>query len=313
MALISGLMVVRNCVSQGYPFTEAIRAAMPICDEFLISDGFSTDGTWEALNTLAAIYSDRVRLFQDRWSESIGNGTVIADATNTVKERCRFGYCLNIQANEIIHEATLLEIRELPELFPEAEMFRIPFLTIMGEKLTWLLDFRRRLFKNQPYIVSKSDGFDCGYAPRLMWSQPGKLYRYMLHRTGDRLVYLTKPVYRYRAIFPKNYLAKLEEHCRIFTRSPLAKRELEFARAIWAQSDVASTSPEVFWAGMKNFFDGGIWRDNPPGVAPDKEIPRRCMAYPLDPPEIVKPLFGKWQYDVNASLTAMQNSIEERR
>jgi hypothetical protein len=50
------------------------------------------------------------------------------------------------------------------------EMFRIPFLTIMGN-LTWHADFRRRLFKNRLYIVSKSDGFDCGYAPKLiLWA-----------------------------------------------------------------------------------------------------------------------------------------------
>jgi hypothetical protein len=308
MALISGLMVVRNCVSQGYPFIEAIRASLPICDEFLISDGFSSDGTWEALNTLAAIFPGQIRLFQDRWTESTGSGTIIADATNVVRERCRFSHCLNIQANEIVHEDTLIELRELPALFPEAEMFRIPFLTIMGEKLTWHSDFRRRLFKNRPYIISKSDGFDCGYAPRLMWSQPGRLYRYILHRTGERLVYLTKPVYRYRAIFPKNYLVKLEEHCRILTRSPLARRELEYARTVWAQSNVESTSPEVFWNAMGKFFDEAMWRDNPAGVAPDNDIPRRRIVFPLDPPEIIKPLFGRWQYDLNGSLAVLQGS-----
>ena len=308
MALISGLMVVRNGVSQGYPFVEAITAALPICDEFLISDGFSLDGTWEALNTLAAFYPGQIRLFQDRWAESIGTGTVIADVTNVLKRRCRLDYCLNIQANEIVHEATLGELRELATLYPEAELFRIPFLTIMGESLTWHADFRRRLFRNRPYVISKSDGFDCGYAPKLMWSQPGRLYRYILHRTGDQLVYLTKPVYRYRAIFPKNYLAKLEEHCRTLTRSPLAKKELEYARSVWAQTKVESSSPEAFWSAMRNFFDEAIWRDNPPGIAPDREIPRRCIAFPLNSPEIMKPLFGKWQYDVKGSLAALRDN-----
>jgi glycosyltransferase involved in cell wall biosynthesis len=67
---ISGFIVVRNVVSQGYPFIEAIAAALPICDEFLISDGCSTDETWEALQVLEAFYPGKIRLFQDEWKGS---------------------------------------------------------------------------------------------------------------------------------------------------------------------------------------------------------------------------------------------------
>ena len=44
-AMISGFMIVKDVLRQGYPFVEAIASALPICDEFLISDGYSTDGT----------------------------------------------------------------------------------------------------------------------------------------------------------------------------------------------------------------------------------------------------------------------------
>jgi hypothetical protein len=199
-------------------------------------------------------------------------------------------------------------MRDLATLYPDAEMFRIPFLTIMGGNLAWHWDFRRRLFRNRPYIISKSDGFDCGYSPRLMWSHPWLLYHYMLHRTGDQIVYLSQPVYRYRAIFPNNYLAKLEEHCRFLTRSALARRELEYARDTRAQSKARDSSADAFWATMKKFFDEEIWHDNPPGVAPGIDHPRRCIDFPLDTPEIIKPLLGKWQYDVNSSLAALRNS-----
>jgi glycosyltransferase involved in cell wall biosynthesis len=42
-------MIVKDVLSQEYPFVEAIAQALPICDEFLISDGYSTDGTYEVL------------------------------------------------------------------------------------------------------------------------------------------------------------------------------------------------------------------------------------------------------------------------
>ena len=51
-ASISGFMIVKDVVAQGYPFLEAITAALPVCDEFLISEGFSSDYTWDALQWL---------------------------------------------------------------------------------------------------------------------------------------------------------------------------------------------------------------------------------------------------------------------
>jgi hypothetical protein len=43
-------MVTLDVVRQGYPSLEAARAALQVCDELVIADGWSTDGTWEALN-----------------------------------------------------------------------------------------------------------------------------------------------------------------------------------------------------------------------------------------------------------------------
>ncbi len=41
---ITGFTTIRNGIVQGYPFLETIASALPICDEFLVSDGYSTDG-----------------------------------------------------------------------------------------------------------------------------------------------------------------------------------------------------------------------------------------------------------------------------
>jgi len=38
-------MIVRNALNQGYPFLEARAQALPVCDEMLLGDGGSTDGT----------------------------------------------------------------------------------------------------------------------------------------------------------------------------------------------------------------------------------------------------------------------------
>jgi len=57
MSEISCLMNVRNVLGQGYPFVQAIKAALPICDEFIVSDGYSIDGTFETFKKLKDRYS----------------------------------------------------------------------------------------------------------------------------------------------------------------------------------------------------------------------------------------------------------------
>jgi glycosyltransferase involved in cell wall biosynthesis len=300
---ISAFMVVRDVASQGYPFIEAIASAIPICDEFLVSDGYSTDGTWEALQILGTIYPGKIQLFRDRWRGSTRHGGIIATMTNVLKRRCRFEYCLNLQANEIVHEAAAAQIRDLPMLYPDADLFRLPFLTLLGTSVTWLVDFRRRLFRNLPYVVSKADGFDCGYEPRRMWNQPRKLFRYLLHRTGERLVYLDRPFYRYRAVFPEQYLRKLEQHALLYQHD--YQRELAFARRVWAITDVINQTPDDFWNAMREFFDNATWRDCAPGEQP-RDVPRRMIRFPIDPPHITSRLAGRWRYDVEASLAALR-------
>ena len=50
--LVSGLTIIRNGVRLNYPFIEAIRSALPICDEYIVVAGDSDDETLEYLARL---------------------------------------------------------------------------------------------------------------------------------------------------------------------------------------------------------------------------------------------------------------------
>ena len=51
-------MIIKNGIKNGYPFLESIRSIIDVADEFLISDGYSDDGTYEYLEAAAEKYKN---------------------------------------------------------------------------------------------------------------------------------------------------------------------------------------------------------------------------------------------------------------
>ena len=231
LSMISGFMIVKNVLGQGYPFVEAIASALPICDEFLISDGYSTDGTYETIQKIATL-NPKVKIFQQQWP-SKKSVNVLTDVTNTLRKKCRFQHIFSVQANEIIHEENIPFIKSLPKMLPYADTFSFPYLQLLNYyKLTE--EFRLRFAKNLPRIEAIDDGWTLGisksferakklkcfaYPPRLSgYIRAGIMYTYanIGYTPHSRAIYLPKPVYRYWALFPKNFIQKYEGHRQLF-------------------------------------------------------------------------------------------------
>jgi len=296
-------MIVKNVVSQGYPFLEAIEAALPLCDEFLVSEGYSYDETWPVLQALQKKHPGKLKLFRDSWNTDINTGPILAKMTNILKQRCQGDFCLNVQANEILHELSLDELKYLPVQYPSAEVFLLPFYNIMGSRLLWIVDYRRRLFRNRKYIVSRGDAYDVGYNIRHLLMHPLMFYRHIMHGSRGAICYLSEPVYRYRALFPENYLAKLKS---LRSSTYLWDKEYRFAQSVEDETLHSRRKPEEFWNKMKSFFDGSIFEDLPPDIHVSPIIPHRCFGELEKAPKIVGHLLNKWRYNLKDSIEALQ-------
>jgi glycosyltransferase involved in cell wall biosynthesis len=225
--MISCFMIAKDLLGQGYPFVEAIASALPICDEFLISDGYSTDGTYEILQKIADL-NTKVKVHRYHWPDK-KDITVLADVTNEVRSKCRCDYIFSLQANEVIHEQSAPLIKALPSMFPDVETFSFPYVQLLNKyKLTE--EFRLRFSKNLPHIVAEGDAWKLGtskqfertkklrafaYPPRLMgYLTDGIWFTYANSAFGpfSRAVYLPKPIFRYWSLFPKNFVKKYQKH-----------------------------------------------------------------------------------------------------
>src|SRR3990167_10420237 len=63
---ISGYTTTFNAVNMGYPFTESIKSLCGFCDEVVVVDGCSTDGTYEELEALMKQYP-QIQVYQNEW------------------------------------------------------------------------------------------------------------------------------------------------------------------------------------------------------------------------------------------------------
>jgi hypothetical protein len=229
--MISGFMIVKDVLKQGYPFVEAVASALQICDEFLISEGYSTDGTFEIAQRMTEL-NRKIKVFRQEWP-SARKYNILAEVTNAVRRKCRFEYILSIQANEIIHENSSHFIRELPQMFPKVSTFSFPFWHFLSNH-KFYEDFRLRFSKNQPHIVATGDAWSLGLSKAFVTSEalrnlknPRKLFRFIgrgidwtYANVGvnplSRAIYLPKPVFRYWSLFPRDYLEKSLRHAEMF-------------------------------------------------------------------------------------------------
>ena len=135
---------------------------MDIADEFLISDGYSEDGTYDYLEYAAKKF-ENIKLFQDRWVSS-QYGECIAIMTNLLKNRAKCHWVYNIQADEIIHETLLPKLRYITRHHKnQYRGFALKFLHFVGDfnhvETKPGYDIAVRLVPNTENIFATDDGW----------------------------------------------------------------------------------------------------------------------------------------------------------
>ena len=247
-------MVLKNVLKTGYPFVESIAASLPICDEFLISEGYSTDGTFEVVEKISKL-NKKVKFFRQEWP-NIKKYNVIAEVTNSIRAKCSYDYIFSIQANEIVHERSIELIKALPEICPDVKSFSLPFVHLVKDH-TFYEDFRLRFAKNLKNIVAVGDAWTLGSTGSFTNAEafkalrhPRRLRQYINKgidwtftnscvNSFSRAIYLPKPIYRYWALFPVDYLEKCEKHAEMFGLQGLRK-DIELLKKY-------SDEPSIFW------------------------------------------------------------------
>ena len=118
---ISGFSMVKNAVKLYYPIKESIMSILPIVDEFVIALGDCDDTTREVIESIG---DPKIKIIDTVWDvKTYPSGSILARQTDIAKEHCSGDWLFYIQADEVIHEKDLQEIRSrCEELLDDREV-----------------------------------------------------------------------------------------------------------------------------------------------------------------------------------------------
>lgn len=208
---ISAYTCIRNGIRLGYPWVEAVLSVLPAVDEYIIIDYFSDDGTYETALTLAK-WDNRIRVYQREWPKITTDGSSIGLAQTEGLRLCTGDVCMLVQADEIHHEAPVLDYRRIFRNFYNSQYnglefdFRHVIHNFQEEMINPAYTRAIRLVRNMPQIISCHDGFSFWYAEPL------------IH------IPMSKPIFHCGYEFPLNIPAKHLNHRQLYSNMDIYKQ-----------------------------------------------------------------------------------------
>lgn len=112
---VCGFTFIKNGIKYGYPFQEAIRSILPLCDKLIVAVGDSEDDTKAVVESIAP---EKIEIINTVWDKSlVKGGAVLAAETNKALKAIgeEYDWCFYIQGDEVVHEKDHPAIRQAME------------------------------------------------------------------------------------------------------------------------------------------------------------------------------------------------------
>lgn len=161
---------VYNMIAYDYPFEESVRSVIDAVDQFVICECRSDDGTAELVEKLRAEFPDKIKVVHRNW---VMHFTEISSVANFAMSQLTTDYAFQLQADEVVHEVSLRELRELPELlknsgFTGARVHYTHFMANYETTFPFCYDALVRIAKvNMPWKII-GDGVQFAYPDSYM-------------------------------------------------------------------------------------------------------------------------------------------------
>ena len=162
---LSGYTTTYNVIKSNYPWRQCITSMLNFCDEVIVLDGGSNDGTWEELQTMSKLQGDGrlvVKQLKRNWDDpkfAIFDG----QQKSVARTLCKYEWCWQMDVDEVVHELDYNKIKNLLRTIPKStKIVSLPIFDYWGKNGKVRIDvtpWKWRLSKNDPHIAHgiKSD------------------------------------------------------------------------------------------------------------------------------------------------------------
>lgn len=181
---LAGIVCIRNGDDLGYCWRACIESLLPVCDSVHVSDGQSTDGTQEILRDWEA-RDPRIVLNVYEWPNPVGDPWWYNSWIQYAREHARADYVFQMDADEILDEASYEEVRRIKERPVE------PRFSIICERLNFWKDHRHliphghccghqviRIAPQDMYLASDGDDPKGREVPKISQPSTIKIFHY---------------------------------------------------------------------------------------------------------------------------------------
>ena len=154
---VSGYTQAYNVMESNYPWRESISSLLGFCDEVVVVDGGSDDGTWEELEDWASKEEKLVvKQCKRDWDDkrfALFNGQQKAVA----RAYCTKEWCWQVDIDEVVHEEDYPKVKNLIKMMPKGtDLVALPVIEYWGGPDKVRVDinpWKWRLSRNNPHIT----------------------------------------------------------------------------------------------------------------------------------------------------------------
>ncbi len=157
---LSGYTTTCNSIAQKIPYEKSIKSMLNLCDQVVIVDIGSTDGTWEALQDWAG-ENNNLQVFQRKIDSQHPNVEVNkGGARGMARLLCNSDFCLMMEPDEVIEIEDISKIKRMLRHFPNLfDLICLPISSCLSktepERSWWNREHLQepRISRNEPFYT----------------------------------------------------------------------------------------------------------------------------------------------------------------
>lgn len=106
---LGGFLCIRNGLKLDYCFVEAIKSMLPVCDQIVVSESCSNDGTRQVLEQWKT-HEPKLKIVDFPWPDPKGDPSFYPMWLNSARRELETEWALYLDADELLHEADYMRI-----------------------------------------------------------------------------------------------------------------------------------------------------------------------------------------------------------